>query len=72
MEVYTCWDGVVERYEQCDDGNAIAGDGCNNCYREYCGDWIVNNWEVCDDKLNKWCVACSYPMSSLPKTWGKK
>ncbi|MEM6929076.1 MAG: LamG-like jellyroll fold domain-containing protein, partial [Myxococcota bacterium] len=45
-------DGVVEptRGEQCDDANAVNGDGCNEiCQIEYCGNGFVEPIEVCDD-----------------------
>jgi cysteine-rich repeat protein len=38
--------------EECDDGNAISGDGCNAiCEIEFCGDGVVNDGgsEICDD-----------------------
>jgi cysteine-rich repeat protein len=44
--------GAIEGTEQCDDGNADNGDGCNiSCEIETCGDGIVNNGglEQCDD-----------------------
>lgn len=45
-----CGDGTVDPGEQCDDGNNIPGDGCNEvCVAEFCGDGIVNNGEECDD-----------------------
>jgi cysteine-rich repeat protein len=31
---YFCGDGVVAGLEQCDDGNAAAGDGCSDCVAE--------------------------------------
>jgi len=36
-----CGDGVPDWYEQCDDGNDVAGDGCNACTLEpgYICDW---------------------------------
>ena len=38
MPAPVCGDGVQEGEEECDDGNAIEGDGClNNCTRE----WLV-------------------------------
>ncbi|MFW0837580.1 MAG: DUF4215 domain-containing protein [Candidatus Komeilibacteria bacterium] len=42
-----CGNGVVDDGEQCDDGNAISGDGCNKvCQKEqilYCGDGIISH-----------------------------
>ena len=51
----TCGDGEVDEREQCDDGNAINGDGCdNNCTRTGCGNGIRSSStsdmpEECDD-----------------------
>ncbi len=37
-----CGNGVVENFEECDDGNLVSGDGCSNqCLNEY--------FEVCDN-----------------------
>ncbi len=45
-----CGDEVVGPGEECDDGNFSAGDGCNACVAEFCGDGIINNGnETCDD-----------------------
>jgi cysteine-rich repeat protein len=47
-----CGDGIINGTEECDDGNVVNGDGCNNqCMNEYCGDNAVNNngTEECDD-----------------------
>jgi cysteine-rich repeat protein len=36
--------------EECDDGNAVNGDGCdNNCTITRCGNGVVTLGEVCDD-----------------------
>ena len=46
-----CQNGFVDIGEECDDGNAIDGDGCTaGCIVEYCGDGVVNNngAEDCD------------------------
>jgi len=49
-----CGDGVVDRSEQCDDGNTVDGDGCSStCQIETpsparCGDGVVNGTEQCD------------------------
>jgi cysteine-rich repeat protein len=42
----------VDPGEECDDGNAIDGDGCSStCAIEFCGDGVVNDSgaEECDD-----------------------
>ncbi|MEO8548849.1 MAG: DUF4215 domain-containing protein, partial [Kofleriaceae bacterium] len=60
----TCGNGVLDQNERCDDGNAIAGDGCSGtCTVEStytctgapsvctttCGNGTLNTGEVCDD-----------------------
>ena len=49
-----CGDGRVDGHEQCDDGNLINGDECNDlCYwergRGTCGNGELDPWEECDD-----------------------
>jgi cysteine-rich repeat protein len=47
-----CGNGELDGFEQCDDGNAIDGDGCSqSCFDERCGDFIVQfqAGEQCDD-----------------------
>ncbi|MEM7402972.1 MAG: DUF4215 domain-containing protein [Myxococcota bacterium] len=49
-----CGDGTVDaaHAEQCDDGNAVDGDGCSAlCIKEFCGDGILQPQlnELCDD-----------------------
>jgi cysteine-rich repeat protein len=46
-----CGDGVVNQAgEECDDGNQVNGDGCdNNCTVTRCGNGIVDPGEQCDD-----------------------
>jgi cysteine-rich repeat protein len=46
-----CGDGVKEGGEGCDDGNAVAMDGCSpRCTPEVCGDGEINQTsEECDD-----------------------
>jgi len=42
--------GATAAGEQCDDGNTINGDGCdNNCTVPACGNHIVDPGEQCDD-----------------------
>lgn len=49
-----CGDARVEAAEQCDDGNAVDGDGCSaTCTNEVtpaCGDGILQAGEACDDQ----------------------
>ena len=46
-----CGDGVVEQWEECDDGNTDDQDGCTaQCRVARCGDGIVRiGAEECDD-----------------------
>jgi cysteine-rich repeat protein len=49
-ELGGCGDGAVGPGEECDDGNAIDGDGCDsNCTVTACGNGIVTAGEQCDD-----------------------
>ncbi|TDI95188.1 MAG: DUF4215 domain-containing protein [Deltaproteobacteria bacterium] len=45
-----CGDGILDLYEQCDDGNSASGDGCDPaCQLEAsCGDGLVQPGEQCD------------------------
>jgi len=59
-----CGDGVHDEMEQCDDGNIISEDGCNDtCMIEYCGDGThqAGLGEECDDGnmiLGDGCGGC--------------
>jgi cysteine-rich repeat protein len=48
-----CGNGVLEAGEQCDDGNAVSGDGCSAyCLVEQqgtCGNGVIEAGEQCDD-----------------------
>jgi CSLREA domain-containing protein len=45
-----CGNGIVERGEQCDDGDGIDGNGCDtNCTVTRCGNGIRTAGEQCDD-----------------------
>jgi cysteine-rich repeat protein len=45
-----CGNGVVLPPEQCEDGNLVNGDGCdNNCTFTACGNGVVAGSESCDD-----------------------
>lgn len=45
-----CGNGVLELFEQCDDDNTDACDGCSpTCRAETCGDGVVSCGESCDD-----------------------
>ncbi|MFH2005027.1 MAG: hypothetical protein ABI333_00440 [bacterium] len=44
-----CGNGVLERAEQCEDGNAQDGNGCSaGCRHEVCKDGVVTGLETCD------------------------
>ncbi len=48
----TCGNKVMEGNEECDDGNTVSGDGCDNmCFFEFCSDGVVQSsrGEQCDD-----------------------
>jgi cysteine-rich repeat protein len=57
-----CGDGIQNPGEQCDDGNAQNGDGCeSNCTitaAPTCGDGVLNPGEQCDDGNNQNGDAC--------------
>ncbi len=46
-----CGNGVVEWGEECDDGGAVPGDGCDETcqYEHTCGDGVLELGEECDD-----------------------
>ena len=57
-----CGDGLVQRWEDCDDGNDINTDNClTGCRAARCGDGLVHDGvETCDDgneELDDGCVA---------------
>ena len=55
----TCGDGVVEDFEQCDDGNTIETDDCAGCIWAFCGDGIVHaGVEECDEDGDN-CEGCA-------------
>ncbi len=60
-----CGDASVGPGEECDDGNAIDGDGCDtNCTNTACGNAVVTAGEQCDDgnvAVGDCCdAACQY------------
>jgi len=45
-----CGNGRRELDEECDDGNALDGDGCDhNCTLTACGNGVITAGEACDD-----------------------
>ncbi|MDI7267560.1 MAG: DUF4215 domain-containing protein [Myxococcota bacterium] len=79
-----CGDGLVDSGEQCDDRNALGGDGCDAacrlepgwtcpepgrpCVAERCGDAIVAGGEQCDDGGIEAGDGCS-PACRLEEGW---
>ena len=55
-----CGNGLVESGEGCDDGNQVAGDGCNSVCQieELCGNGQIDDGEDCDE-MSADCVQCS-------------
>jgi cysteine-rich repeat protein len=46
----TCGNGVLDPFEQCDDGNAVDGDSCSPaCAITLCGNGVLDPGEQCDD-----------------------
>jgi len=55
-----CGDGTLDRFEECDDGNVIDGDGCQSeCALPLCGDGVLDAGEACDDDNAQSCDGCS-------------
>ena len=65
----TCGNSVLERWEQCDDGNTVPFDGCYQCLKEpncgngaceaICGDGKRFHSEECDDGNSQSGDGCS-------------
>ena len=58
-----CGDLVIDRGEECDDGNTIAKDGCTHCLIDFCGNGRLDAGETCDDGstvnndgCSEWCL----------------
>lgn len=50
IQFVNCGNKKVDKYEQCDDGNRRAGDGCSSvCATEVCGNGAIDTPEECDD-----------------------
>jgi fibro-slime domain-containing protein len=72
----TCGNNVLERWEQCDDGNATPFDGCYECLEEpgcaagacepICGDGKRYNSEECDDGNSQSGDGCSSTCKKEP------
>ncbi len=62
----SCGNGTTEGGEECDDGNAEAGDGCRpDCTAEVCGDGIQDAGEDCDDGNTNGGDTCSSTCTTL-------
>jgi cysteine-rich repeat protein len=49
-EIATCGNGVLDANEDCDEADAVNGDGCDvNCSFSVCGNGIRTGLEACDD-----------------------
>jgi cysteine-rich repeat protein len=47
----TCGNGVIEGFEECDEGDTMPNDGCSaTCHLE-CGDGMVTGAELCDTAI---------------------
>jgi cysteine-rich repeat protein len=52
----SCGNGMLDMGEECDDGNCVASDACNNnCKFPFCGDGVVQAPEICDDGNGEVC-----------------
>ncbi len=50
-----CGNNIVEKGEQCDDGNTLSGDSCDRYCRlagSTCGNGVLDPYEECDDGNN--------------------
>lgn len=51
-----CGNGTLDRNEECDDGNTVAGDGCSPfCTVEACGSGVIDPGEQCDFPQDQRC-----------------
>ncbi|MEK6941934.1 MAG: DUF4215 domain-containing protein, partial [archaeon] len=76
MAVTSCGNGALDAGEECDDGNPINTDACNNsCLPAVCGDGIVQVPETCDagaDQPNGVCFSneCNAQICACAKNSG--
>ncbi|MEY4544198.1 MAG: hypothetical protein RL685_393 [Pseudomonadota bacterium] len=53
-----CGNGILEEIEECEDGNALGGDGCSaECLREACGNGRIDLGEDCEPPGAAQCSA---------------
>lgn len=63
-----CGDGLQEKPEECDDGNRLNGDGCDQqCRVEVCGNSRLEGDEQCDDGNQKDGDGCQANCRRTPK-----
>ena len=73
--VLSCGNAVVDQGEQCDDGNKVDGDGCDNTCKvtNYCGDGILQSpnsfgeTELCDDGVANGTKDSQCTLQCIPK-----
>jgi cysteine-rich repeat protein len=61
----TCGNGMLDMGEECDDGNCVATDACNNnCRLPYCGDGVITPsiGETCEGEVD--CSGCGIMATS--------
>ncbi|MDF2697855.1 MAG: lipoprotein, partial [Labilithrix sp.] len=77
-----CGDNKLEGDEECEDGNAAGGDGCDSachlesgwkcpdlggpCLPTRCGDGVKEGTEQCDNGTNDWSAGCTPTCTALP------
>lgn len=65
-KVIECGNSRIDPGENCDYGDADAGDGCSaTCTLEYCGNGFQESEEICDDKNDIRGDGCSADCRSL-------
>jgi cysteine-rich repeat protein len=65
--VPACGDGVVQAGEECDDGNAVDGDGCRpSCVLDMCGDADLNERITASDAQRILHASVGLPVSCPP------
>src|SRR5204863_4465459 len=68
-----CGDGVLDPEEECDDGNIVSCDGCEeDCTFPACGNGIACPPEACDDGNTKNGDGCSAKCTIASKCTGVK
>ncbi|KNC51325.1 uncharacterized protein AMSG_12067 [Thecamonas trahens ATCC 50062] len=66
----SCGNAVVESGEECDDGNNDSYDGCSAvCVREYCGDGILNAYNVSNLSGNRLIFSDDFESGTISAAW---